>query len=233
MSLDWIISACLGVGLAACCGFRVFVPLLVASVATKLGVIGTVSGFEWITGWPALVGLSVATVVELGAYYIPWVDNLLDTLAGPAAVIAGTLLSTSFLKIDNPVLHWGLGLMFGGGSAAVIQAGTSLLRLGSTATTGGLGNPVVATGENVASIGLSVLTVLLPLFAFVIIALLLIFVAVRLARRGQSKLGKVWFSKPRPGHERPGQSRPGQSVSNAPRTGNPLDQIPHSQNGRG
>lgn len=154
MSLDWIMSACIGVGLAACCGFRVFVPLLIASVATKLGLIGTMTGFEWLSGWPALLGLTVATVFEVGAYYIPWLDNLLDTVATPASIIAGTLLSTSFLHIDNPVIHWGLGLMLGGSSAGIVQAGTSLLRLGSTATTGGTANPVVATGENVASFGL-------------------------------------------------------------------------------
>ena len=96
---------------------------------------------------PALLLLGVATLVELGAYYVPWLDNALDTLAAPAAVVAGTLLSTSFLKIDSPILDWGLGLMLGGGSAGLIQAGTSLLRLGSTATTGGLGNPVIATTE--------------------------------------------------------------------------------------
>ncbi|AQG82398.1 hypothetical protein AWR27_08585 [Spirosoma montaniterrae] len=183
-------SACIGVGLAACCGFRVFVPMLIASIATKLGIIGTIGGFEWLGGWPALVGLSVATLAEVGAYYIPWLDNLLDTVATPASIIAGTLLSTSFLPIDNPVLHWGLGLMLGGGSAGIVQAGTSLLRLGSTATTGGLANPVVATGENVASFGLSILTVLLPLVAAVLIAAVIVFIISRLVAKR-----RVWFTR--------------------------------------
>ncbi|WP_040006382.1 DUF4126 domain-containing protein [Fibrisoma limi] len=211
MTIEWIISACLGVGLAACCGFRVFVPLLVASVATKLGIIGTMEGLEWISSWTALAVLSVATVFELGAYYIPWLDNLLDTLATPASIIAGTLLGTSFLQIDSPILDWGLGLMLGGGSAGLVQAGTSLLRLGSTATTGGIGNPVVATGENIASFGLSILTVLLPLFAFVIIVLVLLFIAARLLSRR-----KVWFT--RAGRNQAGGTSPAQ--------------FPRSSNGR-
>lgn len=191
MSIDWITSACIGVGLAACCGFRVFVPLLIASVATKLGIIGTMDGFEWISGWPALLGLSMATVFELGAYYIPWLDNALDSIATPLSIAAGTLLSTSFLNIDTPILQWGLGLMMGGGSAGIVQAGTSLLRLGSTATTGGLGNPVVATGENIASLGLSILTVLLPLVAIVIIGVVVVFVISQLTAKR-----KVWFTRP-------------------------------------
>lgn len=190
MSIEWISSACIGLGLAACCGFRVFIPLLIASVATKLGIVGTMDGFEWLSGWPALAGLSVATAFELGAYYIPWLDNALDTLATPASIIAGTLLGTSFLQIEDPIIHWGLGLMLGGGSAGIVQAGTSLLRLGSTATTGGLGNPVVATGENIASLVLSVLTILLPLVAIIIVAVVVIFVINRLMAKR-----KVWFTR--------------------------------------
>ena len=190
MSIDWITSACVGVGLAACCGFRIFVPLLIASAATKLGIVGTMSGFEWISGWPALAGLSVATAVELGAYYIPWLDNALDTIATPLSIAAGTLLSTSFLDIDTPILQWGLGLMLGGSSAGIVQVGTSLLRLGSTATTGGLGNPVVATGENIASLGLSILTVLLPLVAIIVVGVVVIFIISQLMTKR-----KVWFTK--------------------------------------
>lgn len=183
-------SACLGVGLAACCGFRVFVPLFVAAVGHKLGLIGTLSAVEWLDSWPALILLGVATFVELGAYYLPWVDNLLDTIAAPAAVVAGTLLATSFLKIESPVLNWGLGALLGGGSAGLVQAGTSLLRLGSTTTTGGLGNTLIASTENTAAVGLSILSVLLPLFALVVIGLILLFMLTRLMNKRV-----IWFSK--------------------------------------
>ncbi|GAB4013425.1 DUF4126 domain-containing protein [Spirosoma migulaei] len=209
MSFEWIMSACIGVGLAACCGFRVFVPLLIASAATKLGFIDTMAGFEWLSGWPAILGLTVATVFEIGAYYIPWLDNALDTIATPTSIIAGTILSTSLLQIDNPVLHWGLGAILGGSSAGIVQAGTSLLRLGSTATTGGVGNPVVATGENVASIGLSIFSIFLPLLAVAVIVLILIFILGRLVSRR-----KVWFTR-------------------APKqAGGSISQIPRSNNGR-
>ncbi|WP_338868292.1 DUF4126 domain-containing protein [Spirosoma sp. SC4-14] len=210
MSIEWIMSACIGIGLAACCGFRVFVPLLIASIATKLGLVGTVAGFEWLSNWPTLFGLALATVFEIGGYYIPWLDHLLDTLATPASIIAGTLLSTSFLHIDNPVLHWGLGLMLGGSTAGIVQAGTSLLRIGSTATTGGLGNPVVATGENVASVSLSLFSIFLPLIAIVIIAAVLIFIISRLLAKR-----KIWFTR--------GSNKP---------SGGPISQIPRSSNGR-
>lgn len=176
-------SACVGVGLAACCGFRIFVPMLVAAVATHFGLIDTMSGFEWLGSWSAIIGLSIATAVELVAYYIPWVDNALDALAMPVSVIAGTILSTSFLRVDDSMVRWCMGLMLGGGSAGIIQAGTSLLRLGSAATTGGLANPVVATGENAASLGFSIMMVFLPLAAFAAILCIVLFFAFRLLGR--------------------------------------------------
>lgn len=187
MSWDWILSACIGIGLAASCGFRVFVPLLIAGLATKLGFISPTGQMEWISTWPALFGLMVATVIELGAYYVPWLDNVLDTIATPAAVVAGTLLSKAFFNVDSPYLDWGLGLMLGGGAAGLVQTGTNLLRLGSTATTGGLGNPVVATGENIASFGLSILTVLLPILAVVVIGGVLVLVAMSMTKRRVTK----------------------------------------------
>ena len=208
--IDWILSACVGLGLAACCGFRVFVPMLVAALGTKLGLIGTMPGYEFIGSWPAIIGLSIATSFELGAYYIPWLDNILDTVAMPVAIVAGTLLSTSFLRVNDEMVRWALSLMLGGGAAGLVQAGTSLLRLGSVTTTGGLANPVVATGENAASLILSILTVFLPLFAFALIACLLLFVVVRLLGRR-----KLRFTK-----------------ANPKQPGNPLDQFPRSSNGR-
>lgn len=208
--IDWILSACVGLGLAACCGFRIFVPMLVAALGTKLGLIGTMPGYEFIGSWSAIIGLSIATAFELGAYYIPWFDNLLDTVAMPVAIVAGTLLSTSFLRVNDEMIRWAMSLMLGGGAAGLIQAGTSLLRLGSAATTGGLANPLVATGENAASLGLSVLTVLLPLFAFALIVCVLIFMVVRLLSRRRLRFTKATPKQP----------------------GNPLDQFPHSSNGR-
>ncbi|WP_234733800.1 DUF4126 domain-containing protein [Tellurirhabdus bombi] len=182
--MEWIFGLCLGVGLSACCGFRVFVPLLVASLATKFGWVAMTPGFEWMGTWTAFFVLATATLLEVGAYYIPWLDNALDTIAMPLAFAAGTLLTTSFVDVDIPLLKWGLGIIAGGGTASLIQTGTSMLRLGSTATTGGLGNPVVASTENVLSFGLSFLAILLPVLTVILVIGLLIFIGRLIATRG-------------------------------------------------
>jgi hypothetical protein len=180
--MEIFLSICLGLGLSASTGFRVFLPMLVANVAAMSGWITPGESFVWMATWPAFFVLLTATAAEIGGYYIPFVDNLLDTIATPAAVIAGALLSTSFIRIDDPVLHWGLGLIVGGGTAGVVQAGTGLLRLLSSKTTAGLGNPVVSTAENIASFSLSGLAIFLPVLAMVLVALLLLWLFRKIAK---------------------------------------------------
>jgi hypothetical protein len=173
MDKELIVAVAIGIGLSAACGFRVFVPMLAASIAAKFGIFPLNEGFQWLAGWPALISFGTATVVEIMAYYIPFVDNLLDTITTPLAVGAGTLLLTSVLPIDSDLLKWITGFIFGGGSAATIQGGTALTRLASSKLTAGIGNPVVATGEHAAAIGTSVLSLVMPLIiaAIVIVAI--------------------------------------------------------------
>lgn len=181
--MEYILSICIGLGLSAAAGFRVFVPLLVTNVAYLAGFAHPSQGFEWMASWVAFAVLATAAVVELAGYYLPWVDNLLDTIATPAAAIAGTLLMTSVLDNDYPVIRWGLGLILGGGSAGLIQAGTSLLRLGSTTTTGGLANPVVATVENILATTMAILSLVVPILIAIAAVGLLWWVARKLSRR--------------------------------------------------
>ncbi len=157
-----ILSVFLGLGLASAAGFRVFVPLLFANIASLLGYYDFGHGLEWMGTWTAFGVLLSATIVEIAGYYVPVIDHFLDTVALPASIMAGTILATSFVKLDDPTLRWALGLIVGGGAAGIVQAGTSLLRLGSTTTTGGLANPIVATTENIFSIILSILSLILP-----------------------------------------------------------------------
>lgn len=179
--MELFLSICLGLGLSACSGFRIFVPMLVSNIAALSGHYHFSPGFEWMGTWTAFGILATATVSEIAAYYIPWLDNVLDHIAMPVAIGAGTLLTTSFISADlSPALKWGLGLVAGGGTAGIIHAGTGLLRLGSTATTGGIANPVVATAENGISIVFSILALIVPVLVAVLVLLLLIFVVKKL-----------------------------------------------------
>src|ERR1041385_7477388 len=160
--MNILLSVCLGIGLSAACGFRVFVPLLVMSIASLSGHLALAHGFEWIGTYPALVTFAVATCVEIAAYYIPWVDNFLDTIATPAAIVAGTLVTASLVTDVSPLLKWTLAIIAGGGAAAAVQGTTVVARGASSAGTGGLANPLLATVELAGSVVTSVLAILAP-----------------------------------------------------------------------
>jgi hypothetical protein len=159
----------MGIALSAACGFRVFLPLLAASVAAHFGRVTLAPSWQWVGSVPAMVTLATATVIETAGYYIPWVDHALDFIAAPAAVVAGTLLTGSLLVHVDPLMKWSLAVIAGGGAAGSVQALTMAVRGASTATTGGLANPIVSTVESVGAIVLSVLAILVPVLAVLIV----------------------------------------------------------------
>ena len=183
-----LLGAALGLGLAAAVGFRVFVPFLLVAIAAKSGQVHLAGGFEWLGTDIALVMFGIAALLEVAAYFIPFFDHLLDTVAGPAAVIAGAVLMASTLVDMAPWLRWTVAIVAGGGTAGLLHGATSSLRLGSTATTGGLGNPAFATMETGASTALTILAMLVPLVALALVIFLLVR-TVRLAGRGMRWLG--------------------------------------------
>ena len=166
--LQVFLSVCAGIGLSAACGFRVFVPLLCLSIGANTGHIHLAQSCAWIGTPLARVTFSVATVVEILAYYLPHLDNLLDTIAGPTALAAGILVTASVLTDMPPYWRWTLAVIAGGGAAASTQLATTKLRLASSATTVGLGNPVLSTIELFLASLVSVLAVIWPAVALVV-----------------------------------------------------------------
>jgi len=173
--MDIAAGILLGIGLSASSGFRVFVPLLFTSIASSMGYLQLSPGFEWMGSWIALVAFATASAVEIIAYYIPWLDNALDTISGPLAMIAGTVLTASFLTDVSPLVQWTLGIIVGGGTAGIVKVGASAARLTSTATTGGMANAVVSTTENILSIVMSIFAFLLPIITASIVILIIVY----------------------------------------------------------
>lgn len=167
-------SIIVGLTLSAACGFRIFVPPLVISIAVIFGHLPITSGFAWVGTYPALWAFAIATIVEIGAYYIPVLDNLLDTLATPTALAVGTFVAAALFPDSDPLLQWTMAVLAGGGTAGIVQAVTGITRLSSTALTIGLGNAALATVESIGAVTLSVLALVAPAIAIGLIAVLLI-----------------------------------------------------------
>ena len=181
--MDSLLSVCLGLGLAAACGFRIFVPLLVMNLAVRAGWLELGASFSWIASDPALIAFAVATALEVGAYYVPWLDNLLDTVASPAAVVAGVIVTASVVTGMDPWLRWTLAVIAGGGVAGTVQSLTVGTRQVSALTTAGLGNPLVSTAEMGGSLALGLLAVLVPALAGLAVVALLVILFRRRRRR--------------------------------------------------
>jgi hypothetical protein len=167
--LEHLLAASLGLALAAACGFRVFVPLFLLSLASHAGHVSLAGDLAVLGSTPALVTLGVATVLEIGAYYVPLVDNLLDTVATPASVIAGAAawMAVTGDATASPYLTWALALVAGGGTAGAVQVGTVKVRAASAALTGGTANPVVSTSENAGAVAVAGTALIFPALALV------------------------------------------------------------------
>ncbi len=135
--------------------------------------------------WTAIACFGTAAIAEVGAYYIPFVDNLLDTIATPLSVISGTVLAFSILPVteQEPLVRWGVALITGGSAAGTIQLGTGLLRLFSSKATVGTGNVVVATTENVAALSVSLLSFFIPVIVALILIILICWIVVKLGKK--------------------------------------------------
>ena len=186
--MELLLSLCIGLGLSAACGFRIFVPLLVTSIAAHSGHLNLAPSFDWVGSTPALTAFSIATALEIGGYYVPWLDNFLDTVATPAAVVAGTVVTASMVTDVSPFLKWTLAAVAGGGVAGIVQATTVLARGLSLTSTGGLANPVIATAELGGSILTAIVAILAPFFAIGLIILVLGITGYKLVTRRRASV---------------------------------------------
>ncbi|HJM23008.1 MAG: DUF4126 domain-containing protein [Candidatus Thalassarchaeum sp.] len=186
-----IMATLMGISLAAASGFRVFLPPFLLSVAARLDIVWFLeldlvgTQFEFFTSTLAIIVLGIATAAEFAGYYAPWIDNALDTIATPASILAGVVMTAIVLEGSEPIFQWAVAIVAGGGVAATIQSATVATRSLSSTFTFGLGNPAVATGENIASVALTLIAILIPFIsAFVVI--LVVALLVRMKRRSEA-----------------------------------------------
>lgn len=181
--MDPLLGIPVGLALSTAAGLRVFVPLLITSLAARSGYLALTPGMSWIASDAALVAFVTAALLEVCAYYVPWLDNVADAIATPAAITAGIIEMAAVTPDLPPLLRWTVAIIAGGGVAGFAQLGTTLLRLKSAAFTAGTGNPILATGELIGSLAIAGLALLAPLVAAVLVVILVVVFARRLIRR--------------------------------------------------
>lgn len=181
--MNTLISICIGVGLSTSTGFRILVPFACLSAAALYGDITLPAEMAWLNSYPALIGLVIGTLIEIAAYYIPWVNDALDTIELPASVIAGTYLTGAFAADLPTLLQWSLALVAGGGMAGSINGLTGVTRLATNSATGGAATPVTSSLEWMSALMLAILAITLPLLALGLSIFLLLFVMKKFRNR--------------------------------------------------
>ena len=177
-------SLAMGIGLAACAGLRAWLPLLLAGLLARAGVLQLGPSFRFIASNEALILFGAATLVEMLGDKVPAVDHALDALSTFLRPAAGSLLAASVMwKIPDPLTALALGVAVGAPTSLVPHAAKSTLRAASTAFTGGLANPVLSLIEDLAAVLLFVLTVVIPVAVALAILLVAGLVLRRVARR--------------------------------------------------
>lgn len=172
--MEFVMAILIGVGLSAAVGFRLFTPLLITSIAEKADMITLTESFSWLGSTPALIAFAVATLLEIASSYIPIVDQVMKMIASPAAIIAGVLLTASFIGDMDPFLKWSIAIIAGGGTASVSQLTTTSVRTASTVATGGLGNAIISFFEGLIAIIMSIVSILLPIVAVIFVVILFV-----------------------------------------------------------
>lgn len=178
-------ALCLGLSLSAACGFRVFIPPLALSMAAHGGVVQLSSEWQWLGSYPAITTLGIAATIEVLAYFIPWVSNLLDTIEIALAPIAGMFITASSLSMAgdfDPTFLWVLTVIAGGAAAETVELGTSFTRLAASGATGGMANPLVALVEAISSIVMSILAITLPILAILLVTLMIFYAVSRILK---------------------------------------------------
>ncbi len=180
--LQILIQVMLGIALSAVCGYRIFVPFLAMGIAGMAGYIHFADGFAWISSWPALLVFGVATILEIAAYFIPHIDNILNAIALPAGAVAGVIVAASVISDMDPMLKWTLAIIAGGGAATV----TGLLSNGvhqlSTAVSAGFANPVVSGVESVGTVTASAISIAMPIVGVALFVMVVV-VSILMIRR--------------------------------------------------
>ncbi|MEM7771640.1 MAG: DUF4126 domain-containing protein [Cyanobacteria bacterium P01_E01_bin.6] len=171
--METLLGIAIGVGLSAAAGFRLVVPFLIMSIASLTGHVSLAPDMAWIGTSPALAAFAIATLLEILVYFIPWLDDLMGAISIPVAVVAGTVITASFITDMSPFLRWTLAAIAGGGVAGSVEVLTTGLRFASTVATGGMANGVVSIGELLSSTVLSMLSFVSPMMAVGLVILLL------------------------------------------------------------
>lgn len=155
MDTNLIYAVLLGLSLAASTGLNTFLPLFLLAGAAHFQLFNAnhlLNGnFAWIASGGALTALGLATAVEVVGDKIPTVDHALDVFGTLARPLVGTFAAAAVFTQADPAMAALAGLVVGAPIAFGFHTAKAGTRAASSATTLGVGNPVLSTLEDIVA----------------------------------------------------------------------------------
>ena len=188
----WVLPVLLGLGLASATGLRTFLPLLMLAIAARFGLFGVTVNehLAWLGSLPAIAALGIAATVEFAGDKVPAIDHGLNVIGAFTRPIAGAIAAASVFAGLDPTTAAIAGIIVGAPTAFAFNAAQGGTRLASTATTGGLGNPVLSFIEDGLSFGMVLIAFLAPILVPIVLIGLAVLVF-RLAKRLRERPAKA------------------------------------------
>lgn len=188
--MEGLLSVFTAFGLSSSAGLNAYVPLLVvALVARFTDHITLNSPWDALESWWVIGVLVVLLLIELLVDKIPAVDSVNDAIQTFIRPVAGAVLfaaSAGVISDAHPVLAMICGLLVAGGVHTVKATARPVI----TATTAGVANPVVSTVEDVLSLAMAVLAILVPILGFLLLLLVILWF---IRRRRRKREMPAWW----------------------------------------
>lgn len=170
-------------GLSAATGLNAYLPLLIVGlVARYTDLITLRPPFDALENPWVLGVLGVLLLIEMTVDKIPAVDTVNDVIQSVVRPAAGAIIFAASANVITDI-HPALGIICGLLAAFGVHAVKATARPAITATTAGIGNPVVSVAEDVVSGTTTLAAIWLPTLAAVVILVLLALLMWRLLRR--------------------------------------------------
>jgi hypothetical protein len=170
---ELLFAGAAGVVLAAAAGLRAFMPLFALGLASRLLDWSIAPSMEWMSTDVGLVGLGIATVVELLADKVPLVDHTLDVLHTVVGPLAGALVAFSLSADLPPAVGAILALALGAPVAGGVHLIAALTRVKSSVMSAGSFNPALSLVEDGAAVAAIAVTFLIPILTLFIAPILI------------------------------------------------------------
>ena len=182
LAVESLLLAGLGVGLASVAGVRAFVPLALFGLFARLGLIVEPDMLGMQIGWTLVLALSALAALEIVLDKVLALDPAFRYVMIPVRMVAGAILFATMYGVLSDAV---VGLVAGGGIAALIAVLEVMLRPSSRMSSAGVSTGFLSGMEDVVAVFSGIVGLFVPYLPLLFVGFLLFFFNRIRKRRGR------------------------------------------------